>query len=249
MNTPALAFSSSVANWLRAARARGGVVELAGLLPGQRQQLCGRIRGQVGAHRDDEGPLRHHRDRSEALDGVEGQARLYRGVRDEAGGHGGQRVAVGRRLGHDAGAQRAARAGLVVDQHRLAKRFRQAPSHCARENVVRAAGRIRHDHGDRARGPRLLRQRNGAEGRGAKKRCQCTCDAAPAHGGRAQEARQGARHGARAPHAVSSFQFANCIGTSADWPRSDSNPSRRACASTLSAPRTKGPSTICPSTM
>ena len=61
-----------------------------------------------------------------------------------------QRVAVGRRLGDDRGAQRSARAGPVVDDHRLPEHFREMEVYAARDDVGDAAGRPRNHHADGA---------------------------------------------------------------------------------------------------
>ena len=72
-------------------------------------------------------------------------------------------VAVGRRAHHAADADAAAGAADVLDDHRLAERLPQPIVQDARDGVGRAAGRERHDHGDRPR--RIgLRERGVAAG-------------------------------------------------------------------------------------
>ncbi len=77
------------------------------------------------------------------------------GVLGMAGGIEHQRVAIGRALGHQVAADRAAGAAAVVDHHRLAEPARQGGRDDARHRVDRAAGRVGHDQPDRAAGPAL----------------------------------------------------------------------------------------------
>ena len=60
-----------------------------------------------------------------------------------------QRVAVGRRLGHQVGADVAARAGTVLDDDRLAQRAAHLLGQHAGHGVERAAGRVRHHEAQR----------------------------------------------------------------------------------------------------
>ena len=62
-----------------------------------------------------------------------------------------QRVAVGRRLRHHVGADRAARAAAILHQHRLPHRLLHALRDDARGDVGGAARRERHDDADRFR--------------------------------------------------------------------------------------------------
>ena len=78
-----------------------------------------------------------------------------------AGGRQQQRVAVGRRLGREVGADGAAGARLVVDDQRRAQLLAHLLRQGAREEVGGAAGRERHDQADRLAGPGLLRPRGG----------------------------------------------------------------------------------------
>jgi len=76
-----------------------------------------------------------------------------------------QRVAVGRGARDRLGADVAARARAVLDDHRLAELGLELRLQDAGDEVDQAAGRIRHDNGDRPRGKAL---RGGAE-RGERK--------------------------------------------------------------------------------
>ena len=80
------------------------------------------------------------------------------------GGHQ-QRVAVGRRLRHDVGADQRARAGAVLDHDGLLERRGQAIADGARQHVGERAGRIRHDEAQRP-GRIILRLRREREQRG-----------------------------------------------------------------------------------
>ena len=76
------------------------------------------------------------------------------GVGDE------QRLAVGRRLLHDLRGDDAARAGPVVDDHRVAEALRELVGHRARHDVGRAAGAVGNDEAQR-----FLRERITPEGK------------------------------------------------------------------------------------
>jgi len=85
--------------------------------------------------------------------------REWRGVREHEGG------AVGRRAGDLQPADGAARAGLVVDHHRLPELLAELLGHDAREDVAGAAGREGDDDLDRLVRPlreRRQRERGGA---------------------------------------------------------------------------------------
>jgi len=71
-----------------------------------------------------------------------------------------QRVAIGRRLRDPGVADHPARAGPVVDQHRLAGALRKLLGIGARDGVGVAAGRIGDDDGDRLRRPGLRHGRS-----------------------------------------------------------------------------------------
>ena len=70
-----------------------------------------------------------------------------RGEREEEG------VAIGRRLCHRVGAEHAARAAAVIDDHGLAEALAQPALQDARNHVRAAAGRIGHDEAHRFRRP------------------------------------------------------------------------------------------------
>ena len=107
------------------------------------------------------GPVRDHADRGEARDRIERQVRLDRGVGGERRRQQAERVAVGRRLRDQRRADRAAGAGLVLDDHRHLPGVREALAELAREGVVRAARRVRNHDRDRLHGELLLRRRRG----------------------------------------------------------------------------------------
>jgi hypothetical protein len=98
----------------------------------------------------DEGDGREHADRLEVLQRIEGHLRIEAGVgRQRAGGAHAQRVAVARRLRHHGEADVAARAGPVVDHHRLAELVVEPRHQHAHHRIGAAAGREGHDHADR----------------------------------------------------------------------------------------------------
>ena len=100
------------------------------------------------------------RDRHEVLDRVVRHLRIERRIdRLRADRSHQQRVAVGRRLGDEVGAEVAAGAGLVLDDEGLAERLAELRREGAREDVGRPAGRERHDDADRLVRPRALRAR------------------------------------------------------------------------------------------
>jgi len=149
----------------RGAVAEGGEAQRAGLglggvaQVGQRLQAAARMRGQhVLRHA-------HERDRAQVFLRVVGQLADQRLVGREAVGHADEGVAVGRGLGGGVDADHRARAGLVVDDHRLAQRLRQLRADEARDEVGGAAGGEGHDHADRPGGPCALRACERGQGR------------------------------------------------------------------------------------
>jgi hypothetical protein len=94
---------------------------------------------------------------SKSLRRVERQLRIERRVDRVRRQREQHRVAVGRRLRDDVGAERAGRAAAVVDHDRLAERMLEAFLHDARDHVGAAAGRVRHDELDRLVGEGALR--------------------------------------------------------------------------------------------
>lgn len=117
-------------------------------------QGTGRER-RVGDQQVRGGRDRHHR--FEVLDrietGVPVKPRIDR-LRTLRGQH--QGVTVLRCPGDQRGADIAAGAGAVLDDHRLAERDRQARAECAGDRVVGAAGGLGHDEGYWLRGPGVL---------------------------------------------------------------------------------------------
>ena len=94
-------------------------------------------------------------DRLEVLHRVVWQALEQPLVRRVAGGHDHERVAVGRALGHEVGAQVVRGTWLVLDHDRLAERDGHLLGERTRDQVDRAAGRRRDHDPDRARRIRL----------------------------------------------------------------------------------------------
>ena len=133
----------------RGAVAGRGVVQLAGLALRERDEL-----GQVARLHlriDDQQVRRdrHQRDRREIRDRVVRKLRIRAG-RDRVGAGRAerQRVAVGRRLGRGVGADRAAGARPVLDDHGLAEPLAQPLRHDAGDDVGRAARREADDELD-----------------------------------------------------------------------------------------------------
>ena len=115
-----------------AAAALRGVVELAGIRSGERDQLGHRVRRHLRVHQQHVRNRGDHRDRHE-LRRVVGQARVQQPVdHQRRRRRGEQRVAVRIGLEHRVGADVAGGARAVLDDHRLAPLLRQAsPRRCA----------------------------------------------------------------------------------------------------------------------
>ncbi|MGY3224149.1 hypothetical protein ACVIM5_004756 [Bradyrhizobium sp. USDA 4512] len=147
----------------QAAGAGGGEVQLARLRPGERDQFVHVPRRHVGG---DHQHLRHGRDqrhRREILQRVVGNP-LHAGAdRQRAGARDRHRVAVGRRLRDRVGAEHAALAGAVVDDHGLPCELRDLLPDHPRDDVVRPAGRERHDQPERLGREILGESRDGRE--------------------------------------------------------------------------------------
>ena len=132
------------AEMLERADAGRGVLQVARLLLRQRHQLLDRMNRQVGMDHDDVRSRAHHPDRHEGFDWIVGQL-VEPGVdrigqrNDEDG------VAVGCRVGRQLGADHAAGAGAVVDDHLLAELLAKLVADHAADHVVAAAGRKRND--------------------------------------------------------------------------------------------------------
>ena len=84
--------------------------------------------------------------RREILQRLVGRLLQVRHDRERSARGGEQRVAIGRALHHGVGADRAAGAGLVVDDERLAERVLQLLRDHARRDVGGLARRPGHDH-------------------------------------------------------------------------------------------------------
>ena len=112
-------------------------------------ELLERLGGEAGMDGQHVGHLADQRHRRKARDAVVGH-----GLVEILVGDGGadraqqQRVAVGRRLGHQLGADIAAGTGLVVDDHLLAPRLGEVLRHDAAQQVGRSGRRERHHHAD-----------------------------------------------------------------------------------------------------
>src|SRR5690349_17557566 len=75
-------------------------------------------------------------------------------------------MAVGRRLGGDRSANRAAGATAVLDEERLAELLRERLLHDARDDIGAATRRVRHDERHWLRRPGERRGREGCENEG-----------------------------------------------------------------------------------
>jgi hypothetical protein len=153
----------------RAARTRGGVVDLPGLRFRQRDQLGDILRRHRGVRHHDEvhrDHLRHRREVAQGIDGHGGiEVLVHRQVAERSQEQGG---AVGSRPGGRLGADHAARARAVVDDHLLAPGAGQPGREQARDDVGAPARREGDHDADRLRGelcPRRLGEQRGEEKR------------------------------------------------------------------------------------
>ncbi len=136
-----------------AADAGGGVVELARILLGERDQLRDAACRQIRVDQHDQRAGADQADRREVLARIVADVLVERRVdRQRAGPADDQGVAVGRGLGDRPRRGRAAGAGAVLDHDLLAERLAHLLGRDAREQIVAAAGRVRHDQGDRTVG-------------------------------------------------------------------------------------------------
>ena len=128
----------------------------AGVLADERDRLRHVVcRKDLRVHREAVGGGGDLADRREVFDDVVGRV-LDERRRDGEGVHRHhERVAVGRRLRDEVGADVAARPGLVFHDHGLAPFLGELRPDDAREDVDAGAGRERHDERHRARGKRL----------------------------------------------------------------------------------------------
>ena len=129
-----------------------GVVELAGVGLGQRDEFAERFRRHFRIEQKQQRILPHHDDRGEVALRIVRQARPRRRHDREARGHHQERMAVGRRLGGRVGADDAARGRPVVDDHRLPERLLEIGRDEPRHHVIQSAGRERDDQLDRMAG-------------------------------------------------------------------------------------------------
>jgi hypothetical protein len=129
------------------ADSEGAVVDLAGLLAGERDQIVKRAHGEC---RIDDQRLRADAkpgDGREIVERVEGKPAVEVRIGDEGRiRRDQQRVTVGRCLGHGFGPDLAGGARLVLHHHLLAQAFREPLRQRARKNVGDAARGKRHDN-------------------------------------------------------------------------------------------------------
>ena len=150
---------------------------------------------------------RYRRHVGEAAHRVVGGLRVERRRGDDRRGVGEQqRVAVRRRLGHDVGAEDAARAGTVVHQETLPQALGIVLGEHARGDVARPAGREDDDDAHRARRPSCPRPvcAGGESWTGRKARPGAAQDLASSHGAVLPSGWACAQpaHGGARPHAV-----------------------------------------------
>lgn len=132
----------------RAADAASGHVDR--LLLRQRDQFRQRLGLDLVVEDDAVRHVAGQRHRREVLERIVGKVRLHEGIDGERPVRADeQRVAVGRRVRHEFGADAAAGAAAVVDHNRLAERARNAFADDAADDVGVAAGGERHDQVDR----------------------------------------------------------------------------------------------------
>ena len=126
-------------------------IEFAGLRLRQRDQLSHVLRRNVVCHDEHLRHLGHQRDGLQILQRIVGNPFHRRADGERAGARKRNGVAIGRCLGEHLGAEHAALAAAIVDDHRLLGDFRHALAEHARDDVAGAAGRERHDQPDLAR--------------------------------------------------------------------------------------------------
>jgi hypothetical protein len=142
------------------ADAGGGVIERAGLRFGERDQLGDVLDGKRRMHGQQRRQPDHRRHVDEVLHRVIGQVLVDPLVdRHRRVGRHRHGVAVGRRLLECLQADLAVGAAAVLDDNRLVQPLRQIFRNDARHHVGAAAGRVGHDHADRAARRPFLRQR------------------------------------------------------------------------------------------
>ena len=134
--------------------ARRDVFEAILLLAHEREQFLERLRRRRAVHREHIGRPAQIGDVGEIAHRVETRI-LVHGGREHVRGHAGddERVAVGLGTRHRLGADETAAAGAVLDEELLAEHRAELLAEHAPQEVVRAAGRVGHDHPHRLGGP------------------------------------------------------------------------------------------------
>jgi hypothetical protein len=152
----------------RSAVARRGIAELAGVRLAVGHQLLDVLRGNGRVHHQHVRQVADLHHRREALDRVVADLLVQADVDGQRPrGPEQQHVAIGRRAGHRFGAQVAAGAGLVLDDHRLAQLDRRGQRACHR--VGGAARGKGHDHHDRL-GREIVGLRHGRQAKRGRSR-------------------------------------------------------------------------------
>ena len=147
------------------ADAGGCEIEFPGLRLGERDQLLHIAGGKVAGDDQHFRHRGHQRDGRKVLRYVVGHL-FHRRVDDQrARAHDPYRVAIGGCLCDRIGAEHAGLAAAIVDHNRLLRDFRHALADQARDDVVGAAGRKRHDQLDRFAWE-ILRCRHGGQQHG-----------------------------------------------------------------------------------
>ena len=157
-----------------AADARRSVIDPVGRRLCRRKEIRHCLVGARGVDHEYQRPRGGEHDSRKTFLGIEGQVLVERIVDCMAGRRHQQRVAVGGRLGDRVGADRSTRAGLVIDDDRLAPVGTKFLANGPRKDVGATTGRIRHDDSDRLvwiglcacgrrRDPASAREREGHE--------------------------------------------------------------------------------------
>ena len=133
---------------MRTADARRPVAQLIRVRARQRNQLLRVFGGHRRMHDDDARHLRNVGHVREVLEGIVGEFRIKRDVDRVGHRRHEQRVTVGRRSGRDLGCDIGARAGAVLDYHRLPPCFSDPRADRARQNIRGAARRVADDETD-----------------------------------------------------------------------------------------------------
>ncbi|KAG1244254.1 hypothetical protein G6F65_021915 [Rhizopus arrhizus] len=139
--------------------AAGPVIQLAGIGARIGHQLLHRLEGRLLRHEQHQRRFNDLADVDQVVPVIPRQLREQQRQHRVGGVCHQESAAVGRRPHHFLGGDRAGRAGLVIDDERLARRLGQLLRDLARGVVRRAARRIRHDqpHGLIGPGGRVAR--------------------------------------------------------------------------------------------